>query len=330
MVSYLTTTDEDFSFFVSQKVHNIFPDEWINEKICANIDDMIKYQPDFVIVPGNFVDFRIPGIKVQIFHGVGVEKKSHYKIRHFFDVYLTSGPFVTEKFNKLQKKHKYFIVEETGWPKIDYILNYPTDNLKEKLFIPFNKNVILYAPTFSKKMESATDILPIIPKIIKNNEIWLVKFHEFMDKNVVRKFKNEKSENILMIESYDITPYLHVSDVLISDTSSTVYEFMALDKPVITYRTQSRYDKGINITDPVETREAIDRSLSKPDEFKNNRIRHLKEINPYLDGKISERVFNTLKDIKLNNKLPQKKKPINLIRKWQILFHEKRRRGYLR
>ena len=89
-------------------------------------------------------------------------------------------------------------------------------------------------------------------------------------------------------------------------------------------------DKGINITAPVETREAIDRSLSNPDEFKKNRISHLKEINPYLDGKISERVYNTLEDIKVHNKLPVKKKPLNLIRKWKILFHEKRGKGYLR
>lgn len=47
-----------------------------------------------VLCPGNFVDFRLPGIKVELFHGIGIEKPSHYKIRRFFDLYLTSGPVV--------------------------------------------------------------------------------------------------------------------------------------------------------------------------------------------------------------------------------------------
>ena len=65
-------------------------------------------------------------------------------------------------------------------------------------------------------------------------------------------------------------------------------------------------DKGINITEHNQLRNAIDRSFANPGEFHENRIKHLKEINPNLDGKISERVFETLNDIKRNNKLPKK------------------------
>ena len=330
LVSYLKSTKDKFSFYVSQKVFEQFPEEWAEHKIYRELNDAIVYNPDFVITPGNFVDFRLPGIKVQIFHGLGIEKESHYKIRHFFDVYLTSGPYVTKRFNVLQKKYKYFLIEETGWPKIDYILNFPTKNLKKKLNIQSGKKIVLYAPTFSSKMHSATDLLSTIPRIIKNNETWFVKFHELMNKEIVEKFKTEKPENILIIDSYDITPYLHVSDVLISDTSSVVYEFMALNKPVITYRTQSRFDKGINIFDPGKLRVALDRSFENPDEFQENRVKHLQEINPYINGNISERVFETLKDIKLNNRLPKKKKPLNMIRKCQLLYHEKFKKGYLR
>ncbi len=330
LVSYLEKTNEDYAFFVSEKVHKDLPQEWLLYRICYNIQETIEYQPDFVIVPGNFVDFRIPGIKVQIFHGLGVEKRSHYKIRHFFDVYLTSGPFVTEKFMILQRKYKYFLVAETGWPKVDYILQYPITNLKQKMNISSDKKVILYAPTFSKKMESATKLLPMIPKIIREDEIWLFKFHELMDAKVIESFKKNKLENMLLIDSYDITPYLHVSDVMISDTSSVIYEFMVIDKPVITFNTQSRIDKGINITNPDEARGALDRSLKNPIEFQENRKRHLQEINPYLDGRISERVFAALSEIKINDKLPKRDKPFNLFRKLQLLYHEKFKKGYIR
>ncbi len=327
---YLKKTDHEFAFYVSEKVNKNIPDEWKEFLIMNEVDKAINYHPDFVIVPGNFVDPRIPGIKVQIFHGLGIEKKSHYKIRHFFDVYCTSGPFVTKKFKILQKRYKYFLVKETGWSKIDYILNYPTENLKKKLNIPEGKKVILFAPTHSRKMQSAEDLLPVIPKITNENEMWLLKFHELMDMNLIRSFTERITERVKFIDDFDITPYLHLADVLISDTSSVIYEFMVLDKPMITYKTQSRTDKGINITDPDDLRKAIDRSLENPGEFSSNRKKHLEEINPYLDGKISEKLISTLLEIKEKDLLPKKKKPMNLLRKLQILHHRKFRKGYLR
>ena len=330
LVESLKKMEHEFAFFVSEKVNKGIPNEWKEFLIMNEVDKAIIYHPDFVIVPGNFVDPRIPAIKVQIFHGLGIEKSSHYKIRHFFDVYCTSGPFVTERYNKLQKRYKYFLVRETGWTKIDHILNYPTENLKMRLNIPDDKKIILFAPTHSRKMQSAEDLLHVIPKIINETEIWLLKFHELMRKEIYWNFRKNISENIRIIEDHDVTSYLHLADVLISDTSSVIYEFMVLDKPVITLKTHSRTDKGINITDPKDLRKSIDRSLEKPDEFSSNRKKHLEEINPYLDGKISERLINTLLEIKEKDLLPKKKKPLNLFRKLQILHHKRFRKGYLR
>lgn len=328
IVKYLEETDHSFAFFTSKKVRKELSGNLKKYKLLQNIDETKLFFPDLVIVPGNFVDFRIPGIKVQIFHGLGVEKPSHYEIRHFFDVYCTSGPFVTKQFLKLQRKYKYFLVKETGWPKIDHILNYSTENLKDKYKIPKDKKVILFAPTHSRKMQSAEELLPVIPKIICSDEIWLLKFHELMNKEIIEKITNSK--NIRIIDDYDITPYLHLANVLITDTSSVAYEFMSLDKPIVTYRTQSRKDKGIDIAQPSELRDAINRSLQKPQEFHQKRIEHIEEINPKIDGKISEKLIQTLQNIMENNELKNKKKPLNLFRKLQVLYHEKFKKGYLR
>ena len=329
IVKFLETENKTtISFFISEKVNNVFPTKWDNYPIYRNFKEIKNNNFDFVIVPGIYVDFRLNGIKVQIFHGLGIEKESHYSIKHFFDVYLTSGPYVTNKFITLREKYKYFLVRETGWSKIDHILNYPKENLKERYNIPKNKNIILYAPTFSNKMESASEIIPNLSKLIQKNELWLVKFHELANKQLIGRL--DKINNIKIIDDYDITPYLHISDIMISDISSVVYEFMVLDKPVITYKINQRTDKGINCKNINELRPAIERSYKFPDEYRKKRQKHLQEINPYLDGKISENIIKYLITIKNNDLLPEKRKPINVIRKMKILYHSKFKKGYVR
>ncbi|MEA1972776.1 MAG: CDP-glycerol glycerophosphotransferase family protein [Candidatus Cloacimonadota bacterium] len=329
LVKYFNKRTIEFSFFVSDKVLKAMPDYWKEIEVITFLQDAIDYNPDFVLVPGNFVDFRIPGIKVELFHGLAIEKKSHYKIRHFFDAYFTSGKVVTDKFMKLQQQHKYFFVKETGWPKIDHILNYNVKNLRKKFGISKNKKVILFAPTHSRTMQSASMLIPQISKIIKDDEIWFVKFHELMNQHIVDNFTS-RNQNIIQIKSYDITPYLHIADVLVSDTSSVIYEFMILNKPIVTYNTKGRADKGLDIDDSLELRIALDKISKYPQEYMKNYDEILKEVNPYLDGNISKNILDSLIEIKKKDLIPKKKKPLNLFRKAQILFHERYNKGYLR
>ena len=289
-----------------------------------------RFAPDFCLSPGNYVDWRIPGIKVGLFHGIGVEKASHYRIRHFFDVYLTSGPLVTGRFCELAKRYRYFLVRETGWPKMDYIMNYPANGLRERLGIAQGKNVILYAPTFSARLESCTELLGMLGQCIRADEVWYVKFHEFMNRGLVARLREMAGDSLRLVDTFDITPYLHCADVLVSDTSSVVYEFMALDKPVVTYRTTGARDKGIDIISSRELRPALDRALSCPGEHAQAHRRHLAQVNPNLQGTICSDVLATLESILTNNELPARRKPLNLYRKLTIMKNEVFRKGYLK
>ena len=104
----------------------------INGLTLKSDDEVFSYNPDAIIVPGNVVPHYWPGVKVQIFHGLCEEKKGHYDITGFFDLYCTPGPLITEKFQVLQKKYKSFLVKETGWPKLDNLVKKVNSSKKIK------------------------------------------------------------------------------------------------------------------------------------------------------------------------------------------------------
>lgn len=303
---------------------------YIPQKYCSLVNEGIKYttsvrkaidyNPDIVFAPGNMMHYKIPGIKVQVFHGLCEEKKGHYKINGLFDLYCTSGPLITKKFQTKAKKLKYFSVKETGWIKIDKLLEeFDKNAILQKMGIPPKKKIILYTPTFSPRFKSSEKILPVIEHMPKDDEIWILKFHDLMDREEMAKFKKLPEENFRIYQNPDNTELLQIADVLISDTSSIVYEFMLLDKPVITIDASVRVDKGINIANINKLRQAVDRSLKNPAEFSENRRKYLKQIHPYYDKENSKRVLDAATDFLCDTAhRPQKKKPLNLLRKYKI------------
>ncbi len=310
--------DYDFRFFLSEKINELVPKDWEDYRKIYSLDEATVFNPDFVLCAENYLDYRLPGLKVQTFHGVGVEKEAHYTIRHFFDIYLTSGPYVTERFDELAEQYGYFDVIETGWPKFDHILNYPISESRLLTEKDKEKKVILYAPTFSRRMQSAEILANTIAEQIGEDELWLVKFHELMSPKLKALFESLEGENLKVVKDSDITPFLHLADIMISDTSSVVYEFLCLEKPVITFRTTGNIDKGMDIQEPGQLRPALDLLLKDPNHQKAGRQSMLQQVNPYLDGKISDRVFEALGKVHSEGLSAKKTKPANLFRKAKI------------
>jgi CDP-glycerol glycerophosphotransferase (TagB/SpsB family) len=152
--------------------------------------------------------------------------------------------------------------------------------------------------------------------MIKRGETWIIKFHDLMDKEEVLRFK--KLDNVLVWDDPDNIPLLQAADVLISDTSSIVYEFMLLDKPVITIDARIRLEKGINIQDVKDLRTAIDRSVSNPEEHSINRKNVLREIQPYADRANAKRVLEAAETMFTSDIMTKlSKKPRNLYRKYR-------------
>jgi CDP-glycerol glycerophosphotransferase (TagB/SpsB family) len=314
---YLNNTNNGITaWFTASTAKEIIP----NGKLLKTTEEVMAFNPDVVLVPGNIVPNYWPGIKVQIFHGMDDEVKGFYDITGQFDLYCTHGQEMTAQYIILADKYKYFIVEETGWPKLDPLfnrINSKQDSKKDiikKIGFDDNRPILIYAPTFPPKYTSAHDLFADIAKL-KDKYQWLIKFHTLMDEKIQTQYRGLASESFKIIDDNNILPYFDISDILITDTSSVAYEFLPMDRPIITYKAIARTDKGINIIDPKDLHGAIIRSLDNPQECSDNRQFYLDEIHPYRDGKSSERAVNVINDSIVTNIFSElKSKPKNWIR----------------
>lgn len=304
------------AWFTASTAKSIIP----NGELLKTTAEVMEFNPDAVLIPGNIVPNYWPGIKVQVFHGMDDEVKGFYDITGQFDLYCTHGQEMTTQYKKLAEKYKYFVVKETGWPKLDPLFNRINSkqdskrNIIKKIGFDDNKPILLYAPTFPSKYTSAHDLFEDIKKL-KDKYQWLIKFHTLMDGTIQDKYRGLASKSFKIIDDNNILPYFDISDILITDTSSVAYEFLPMDRPIITYKAIARSDKGINTIDPKDLHGAIIRSIENPQEFSDNRQYYLDDIHPYRDGMSSERVVNAIKDSIAADIFSQlKSKPKNWIR----------------
>ncbi len=205
-----------------------------NEIVLINVDEVMVFNPDVVLVTSNVVPDFFPGIKVQVFHGFSVgkrsEEKGHFNIRGFFDLYCTQGPTSTKPFMKLQDKYKYFKVVETGWSKMDPL--FPLDtNVSDSL------PTIMISSTFTTRLSLAKnpDVVQEIERLSKSGK-WkfIAVLHPKMEKEIVNKFKSFENDHFIFHDTTDLVPLYKQADVMLSDTTSAITEFILQKKPVVT------------------------------------------------------------------------------------------------
>ncbi|WP_308991244.1 CDP-glycerol glycerophosphotransferase family protein [Mariniflexile litorale] len=317
----LVASNDDFIWFIKEPIYNDFP--FKSDKHTTKLSELKAYNSDVIFVPGNEVPHYLRGLKTQIFHGLAGEKKGHFRIRHYFDLYLTQGPYFTNKFNELKIIHKNFDVIETGWPKLDI---YGKDkstyaSYKAELLKTHNaKKIVLYAPTFSPKLTSGPYLVNQIKQLANNHKdyIILLKFHPLMAQEWLDVYKDlaKITPNIIFQEEKNIIKFLLVADLLVSDTSSVIYEFILLDKPVITFKSISENINWENSND-YDALEMLVKTNLETDPFSKSRAYLNEQFHPYNDGKSAERMVATVRAYTKTNGVPEKRN-ISFFRRLKI------------
>ena len=288
----------------------------LSEVSFISVYDVMTYTPDVVLTTSNVVPDFFPGIKVQVFHGFSVGKRSeakgHFNIRGFFDLYCTQGPTTTKPFMALQNKYKYFKVVETGWSKVDPL--FPLDT-KISESVP----TIMISSTFTTRLSLAKnpEILEKIERLSRSGK-WkfIAVLHPKMEKEVVTRFKSFENDHFSFHDTTDLVPLYKQADVMLSDTTSAITEFILQKKPVVTINNNKPANYMINITQADEIEKALEYALIRPVEIMKNIDLFVEDTHPYSDGESSKRVINACLDFLEHDKV--KRKPLNLIRRYKI------------
>lgn len=289
-----------------------------SEKILNTVNEVINYNPDIVLTATDNVADFFSGIKVQIFHGFLSNKRqemnSHFKIRGFFDLYTTQGPSTTVIFQQLAKKYGYFEVIETGWSKVDPLFPIVPKPKTEK-------PVILISSTFTTSLSLAKNDL-VYQEIKRLSETGKYQFlcvlHPKLEEEIKLKFIQLENEHFSYFDTTDLTPLFKQADLMFSDTTSAIVEFLLQEKPVVTFKTKVPFEHLIDVTVVTEIENAIDLALTKPENIMKAIREYIELTHPYFDGKSSERVIDASITFFNKDKSHLKSKPWNLIRKYKI------------
>lgn len=283
------------------------------------IDDY--YFPVYCIKPRRGTEI------VQVWHACGAFKKFGYStldknyganndyikyipIHTNYDHVLVSAKevakYYAEAFNMSENN-----IDPIGVPRTDLFFDKEKQEInKLKLYKAYpklkDKKLILYAPTFrgTSQSNAKLDITFDLEKVLKNipkDCILGLKMHPF----VKTRIDDSKYDNLIDLSDYDnINDILLISEMLITDYSSVVFEYSLLERPILFYSPDRDlykeerdfyYDYESFVPGPIITNtEELIKGINNESFDRDRVIAFKKKFFDYLDGKSSKRFVDKI------------------------------------
>jgi len=216
----------------------------------------------------------------------------------------------------------------TGAPRLDRLCNSDIDIMRNNYLTSINldpnKKTVLYAPTYDRnnfgfgnkaffaRWQNSAKEIDVMAKLLRtlkemdcNLIIRVHKYYKRYYKHLVPDALIPLLKNNAHITSNetdpDSIPVLASTDLLITDFSSIVADFITLDRPIIFIEPHEnwiytnrwhvpkeyRYEFGIVVKDDLET--YVSNELAYPDKLSQQRKKCAAKYAPLADGKSSER-----------------------------------------
>jgi len=293
-----------------------------DERLLRTVAEVKAWNAAAVLTSSNAVPDFFPGVKVEVFHGFDAGKPRHIHIRGFFDLYCTTGPADTRAFEDLAARLGHFAVRETGWPKLDPFLGRIGAGPPAPVQQP---PVVLYHSTFSPSLSAAEILYDEVARMSRTGRWrWIVTLHPKMNPATVARFEALESAHLRFSRDDNILNEFLNADVMVSDTSSALSEFLLTYKPVVTFRNRRPGPQLIDIADPAELEHSIELALSRPPALMQAIREYADGIHPYRDGRSSERVLAAVDEFIAAGGRNPRNKPLNLWRRLRM----RRKLGY--
>jgi len=183
---------------------------------------------------------------------------------------------------------------------------------------PAGRPVILYASTFTESISSARVLRETIASSAQRGDwLWLVTLHPKMAPDVVDAYRALEGPQLRFAMTDDILALYAQADVLLSDTSSVVPEFLTQHRPVVTFRNRRPGPQLLDVQQESEVIPALRQALDRPESLMRAVREYADRIHPYRDGKSSERVLAATDRAIAQGRSGLKRKPLNLWRRLQ-------------
>ena len=251
-----------------------------------------------------------PGIKTLRYRHLLKQKDTKY-------VCFLEGEYRYEKFKKygLDKIHDVYI---TGLPKLDKFFNgyYNREHLRKELGLSNDRKTILYAPSYKptsifivgEQIKELSNIYDVIVKLHPYS--WGGKYASHSHHRYFEKIQKENPKlKLVGPDKHDILPYMFASDTMISDGSSVINEFLALERcgiiinlpdeqqthsdgtPLLENKSSEWLkDSFIHINPGDDLQEAVKEALNPDSKRKENLVKDKNYIFSYTDGNSASRV----------------------------------------
>lgn len=295
---------------------------WVdNEK--GSLPCYQEHAPDWIFFGNSYpyLDQLADNTKtIQLGHGVGPKMSYYTKSDTPMDVRFVEGD---RRFDKLQEMYPDDEFVKVGFAKLDPLINGDIEafDLAAHGLDP-NKKTILYAPTF---YPSSLELVPDNwPKefsdynlIVKPHFFSIAKAKYEAQRQRIEEWRKAPNVYVAKKEEHSLLPFMATADLLVSEASSSLFEFAALDKPIIwcdflklrwTYRGPLRYrfDKrmdqdiknylhlGAHAARYKDLKKVVAEQLAQPEMFQSQRAEITSQLVGVIDGKASARIADYL------------------------------------
>jgi len=267
-------------------------------------------------------------LAVLLYHGIGVKACYYTDFNPRIDVRYVESRY---RFDELKRRNVQTELVLIGFPKLDPLRESAEhERYLEKYRLKNDRPTILYAPTFYPS--SIEDFGETLAEQTRDYNL-VVKLHHFSW--LMQKYRHQrelwqaleqKYEHVRLapVEEYNIVPLFSCSDLLLSEASSTAFEYLATDRPIIIadfvrlrlhhrlFRKnfeRQRLDSAIieeldfafHLEQPQDLRRVLKLALADTGQKKPLMIQKRDLFLGNVDGKASERVVADLKKrLKIN------------------------------